>query len=175
MKSDLQESLRDSLVLCKPHIGQSPTDDDYEKVFRTASLLPSAARLVKELMESHRSRSNRHARSLGTFVAAKRALVQQSTREKLDVKVDSKNTLILRTRIGVCLGDGLVPKETSGFIAAHKEFGTEELPPWDTWIGVVQAGDDVGLLSWVPAWGRTIVEEAIAADYLKMYSWHAMK
>jgi len=166
---ELQESLRDSLALCKANVERPPLGTSYGSIFRTPALLPTAAKLVADVSDVHRVRSKSYTSALTAFNAAKRSLrSSEIPAEQQGVR----DALVVSTRIGVCLGDGLVPKETAGFFSAHKEFGTEELPPWDTWFGVTERGKYIELLSWVPGWAEPIVEKAIAADYLQMYLLH---
>lgn len=78
---------------------------------------------------------------------------------------------ILRTRLGHCTMDGAVPMHTAGFFSEHAVHEYEELPPWDTWIGLRLEDQGACIDSWIPPWALEHAQTAIDIDHLGMYTW----
>ncbi len=101
--------------------------------------------------------------SFDTFIIARRRLIIERnsmvvSNELIEQELRREHAILI-THWNETLSDGSGSVESRGFLDFHN------VPPWDTWIGILQP--DVtqkrfdSLLSWVPHWAEELINDAI--------------
>jgi hypothetical protein len=160
--------LRPVLEWCAEHVFDAPDPSRIAGVFRRKELESAANLVLPESVHTDWSPEVRHA-----FESFLDVRIEALDHPRIGDRVVHEE-LLRPEALLICdwqasLFDGAMTPLTDGFING------DGLPPWDTWIGLVQCPDaPVGpccLLSWVPRWMADGVDSAITIDAARCLSW----
>lgn len=166
--SDLQSLATPCLTWCHGLPSPASTGHDVAHVFRSQQLRKAANDVFPYschtlFSESLVTEFERFLRERSKSIPDANKMSSEEVRQELQ-----RRQSLLLTDWSASLFDGALTPETNGFIDDNG------MPPWDTWICLLQATDSKGiacLLSWIPSWLAEKVDLAVRADAANSLSW----
>lgn len=164
---DLQSLAAPCLNWCHDSIFHAPKKVERSGLLRSAKLEDAARKVFpfschtefnQSLVGAFEQFSELRAKKRRTPRLSHTAVIQELRRPRA----------LLVTDWAASLFDGSLTPETDGFI------DDDAMPPWDTWLGLIEVEGSFGLsclLSWVPCWIAPKVDFAIRADAASCLSW----
>jgi hypothetical protein len=168
------DAFAETLALCQPQLESGwPAR---ALTLRSPELLPAAG----SVRDAGWLQGKPHLDTAASaFRSARQSLLRslrQSPVEKpqLDRELNRPSALVVAL-FGTNVADGILPALSDGFISGS-ELGPEELPPWDTWVSVIEVPSAYSracpcVVSWVPEAAVGAVDRAVVSDYVHYLSW----
>lgn len=155
------------LCRCARFLRTAPAEKAIGDLFRSAELRVAAQRVFPE--SCHTAYDRDLQVRFGEFHELQRAAAADGVLTSEEVAEELRRPgAILVSDWSSSLFDGALTPETAGFI------DDDAMPPWDTWIALVQVEGSHGaacLLSWVPRWLFDRVNFAVQVDAAECLSW----
>jgi hypothetical protein len=155
------------LSWCGEYLKKLPGENKVPALFRSQALQEAANKVFPFSCHTQFSQSLLEAFDHFLLVRQKMNPKPKVSSEEVLEELRRPRSLLL-TDWSASLFDGALAPETLGFI------NDDCMPPWDTWMALVQVGGSHGLvclLSWVPVWLSEKVDFAIRVDAAKCLSW----
>jgi hypothetical protein len=163
--ASITPSLRSCLAYAGVHRDRRPRGDCIVSALRSADLKKLAEQILPE--GCHSSFSSDLWSGMTAFVESRERLAGRIAPDVVLRELHRPRSLLL-TDWSSSLFDGALMPETDGFL------NEEALPPWDTWLTLVETPDIPPrhcLVSWVPEWISAQVDRAIQIDAAECLSW----
>jgi hypothetical protein len=165
--SSLESLMAPCLGWSHRYISQRPKGKDLTRKFRSQEFEDAANDVFPT--SCHTSFTSSLVTAFDKFLdVRKRAVLKNRIGDEEIRRELSRSKSLLVTDWSASLFDAVMTPETDGFI------DKEGMPPWDTWICLIEAADSHGiacLLSWVPSWLAENMDSAIRVDAASSLSW----
>ncbi len=174
---DLLEGAQQALTLCAAHVVARPPDDRIATVFRDSALQEIAVVANGELSEFPSGRRPSGEEVFQAFQQERGRLIERQglspfPAERVPDQLRRPRAVLL-TVLGYSLGGDVSHEESQRFIGDGYDGCLDETPPLDTWIGY-DAGHQA-IVSWVPAWAASLIDDAISVASLDWLAWGEFK
>lgn len=171
---DILDSLIDCVEWCNLHSADLPAENSVAEVFRSEELKEAAQQTLSNIGGYGFTLLPSANEGILNLINLRRNLLKKLnvkgktfTREMIKKELSRPQALFLTDLAGL-LFDGAAEPASNGFIDER------DIPPWDTWIALVEIPQSIGnkcLLSWVPPWGKDLIQGALFAQAVDNLSW----
>jgi hypothetical protein len=168
---NLTNVMKPCLLLCESLIASRPNEQKWDKIFRSEPLAHAAHLVFPD--SCHTEASTALIKTFVDFTDVRNRLLQQQGIRNQSPDLDVLGELLRpRSLLVTCWRRSLFDGAVSG---ATNDFTDQDgMPPWDTWIALVEDTNSAhmsSLLSYIPRWLSDDMEEGILVDAAECMSW----